>query len=60
MRAFRATGGQGVNYARGVWHHPVLALDRETDFLVIDRGGGGQNLDEVVLDGEPWVLDLDR
>ena len=49
-----------MNYARGVWHHPVLALDRETAFLVIDRGGAGRNLDEVALDGEPWTLDLDR
>jgi ureidoglycolate lyase len=41
------TGGfQGVNYARGVWHHPLLALDAESDFLVVDRGGPGQNCDE--------------
>ncbi|MDP6805150.1 MAG: ureidoglycolate lyase [Rhodospirillales bacterium] len=38
-RAFLAAGGQGVNYHCGVWHHPVLALDRETDFVVIGRAG---------------------
>ncbi len=26
-RAFTATGLQGVNYARNVWHHPLLVLD---------------------------------
>ena len=38
---------QGVNYARGVWYHPVIALGRATDFLVVDRGGPGDSLIEV-------------
>ncbi len=50
LRAFLAAGGQGVSYARGVWHHPVIALGRETDFLVIDRGGPGDNLAEFFFD----------
>ncbi len=45
--AFQARGDQGVNYHRGVWHHPLLVLDTDSDFLVIDRGGEGHNLDEV-------------
>lgn len=44
--AFLAGPGQGVNYARGVWHHPLLALDAEADFLVLDRIGPGANCDE--------------
>ncbi len=47
VRAFLADGGQGVNYRSGVWHHPLVALDEVTDFLVIDRGGEGENCDEV-------------
>lgn len=47
---FKARGDQGVNYAKGVWHHFLLALDAESDFLVIDRAGDGDNLDEVELD----------
>ena len=47
--AFRATGRQGVNYAPGVWHHFLLALEAESDFLVIDRAGEGNNCDEVTL-----------
>jgi len=26
VRAFRSNGRQGVNYHRGVWHHPVLTI----------------------------------
>lgn len=48
-RAFLARDGQGVNYRAGTWHHPLLALGEVSDFLVIDRGGPGNNCDEVVL-----------
>jgi len=58
LRAFLARGGQGVNYALGVWHHPVIALGRQTDFLVIDRGGPGDNLAEFFFDeGDQRVVD---
>lgn len=51
MRAFVSEGWQGVNYARGVWHHPLLALDEVSDFVVVDRGGEGHNCDEQDLPG---------
>ena len=58
LRAFLTQGRQGVNYARGVWHHPVIALDRQTDFLVIDRGGPGDNLAEFFFaEGERRIVD---
>jgi ureidoglycolate lyase len=41
LRAFWVPPGQGVNLARGTWHHPLLALDAAGDFLVIERGGLG-------------------
>ncbi|MCE1240411.1 MAG: ureidoglycolate lyase [Azonexaceae bacterium] len=50
LEAFLAQPGQGVNYAAGVWHHPLLALNRICDFLVVDRQGPGNNCDEVVID----------
>lgn len=49
LHVFLARGDQGVNYARGVWHHPLLALDGVADFLVVDRKGEGPNCDEVAL-----------
>ena len=46
LRCFRARGDQGVNYATGVWHHPLLVLVPEQDFLIVDRDGPGENLEE--------------
>lgn len=43
---FTASGRQGVNYRRGVWHHPLLVLEPTQDFLVVDRGGPGENIEE--------------
>jgi ureidoglycolate lyase len=54
-RAFWSDGWQGVNYAKGVWHHPLLALDQVSDFVVVDRGGEQPNCDELSLT-EPWRL----
>lgn len=51
LMAFRASPRQGVNYAPGVWHHYLIALANDCDFLVIERDGPGVNLDEVVLSG---------
>jgi ureidoglycolate lyase len=46
-RAFLASGRQGVNYARNVWHHPLLVFDADSRFLIVDRKGPGNNLEEV-------------
>jgi len=51
IEVFIAHGDQGVNYHKGTWHHFCLALSSESDFLVIDRGGDGDNCDVVELDG---------
>ena len=49
FRAFRASGRQGINYARDVWHFPLLVFDAGSRFLVVDRKGPGDNLEEVWL-----------
>ena len=49
---------QGVCYAPNVWHHPLMALDTVCDFLVVDRDGPGNNLEEASYD-EPWTLALE-
>jgi ureidoglycolate lyase len=49
VRVFLAGSSQGVNYRRGVWHHPLIALYRTGDFLVVDRKGQGDNCDVVEL-----------
>ena len=49
IRLFRAEGRQGVHYLKGVWHHFLLVLEEDSDFLVIDRAGPGDNCEEVEL-----------
>ncbi len=41
---FLAEQGQGVNYHQNIWHGALTALDRETDFMVVDREGEENNL----------------
>jgi ureidoglycolate lyase len=43
---FLARGDQGVNYRANTWHHPLMSLDQISNFLVVDRGGPGHNLEE--------------
>ncbi|KAG0163875.1 Allantoicase [Apophysomyces sp. BC1015] len=40
MKAFIATSKQGVNYRQGTWHHPMIALENETDFAVLVHESG--------------------
>ena len=51
IEVFLASSNQGVNYHKGTWHHYCLALNEVSDFLVVDRGGAGDNCDVVSLDG---------
>lgn len=57
LRCFRASGCQGVNVARGVWHHPLLVLTPSQDFLVLDRDGPGDNLEERWFDDDARVIE---
>lgn len=58
LRCFRASGEQGVNYRPNTWHHPLLVLQPQ-DFLVVDRGGSGENLDEHWFGAaEPTAVDF--
>lgn len=57
IEVFIAKPDQGVNYHRGTWHHYCLALNQPSDFLVVDRGGEGDNCDVVNLDGS-FVIDI--
>ena len=59
FRAFRASGQQGVNYAKNTWHFPLLIRDEASRFLIIDRKGPGNNLEEVNLE-LPMTLGFDQ
>lgn len=60
LRAFIASGRQGVNYARGTWHHPLLVIDRAAEFLVVDRipEDGGEDCEILDLAAEDIWLDV--
>ena len=53
-RVFRAEGNQGVQYHRGTWHHFCLALEAESEFLVIDRYSSRPDCDEITLPKRHW------
>jgi ureidoglycolate lyase len=52
---FMATGRQGINYRANIWHHPLMALGKISDFLVVDRSGPGNNLEEYFYQ-EPFIV----
>ena len=37
IKAFISNGEQGINYARGVWHFPLISIKDDAHFIVIDR-----------------------
>ena len=49
VQAFVTDGRQGVNYRAGTWHAIQSVLEREGEFLVVDRGGDGNNCEEYPL-----------
>ncbi|MBP2548767.1 ureidoglycolate lyase [Neorhizobium galegae] len=54
-QAFLARGDQGVNYRANVWHHPLMTIGAASDFLVVDRDGPGNNLEEFFFD-QPFLI----
>ncbi|MGY8869416.1 MAG: ureidoglycolate lyase [Pseudomonadales bacterium] len=57
IKAFVSHGKQGINYRKNIWHHPILALNNNDDFLVVDRAGPGNNCDEFYFpEGQSILL----
>ena len=59
LHAFVTNGRQGVNYHRGTWHMPLIAMAEGQEFLVIDRSPTQDNCEELILE-QPAVLELPR
>jgi ureidoglycolate lyase len=55
--AFLAQGDQGVNYPRNQWHGVLTPFCEPQDFLVVDRGGDGVNLEEFTY-AAPFMIRL--
>ena len=50
LTLFRTNGLQGVNFARGVWHFPLLVEQENQEFLIVDRGAPAANPGEKNCD----------
>jgi ureidoglycolate lyase len=59
LRAFVVSGATAVSYKPGIWHHPMIALDRQTDFacLVWEDGTDGDAVEHALL-GERRLLEV--
>ena len=55
-QAFYCPPRVGVNYHKNVWHFPLLALFKTSDFYVVDRGGVENNLEEYFYQDEAWQI----
>lgn len=56
LAAFVVEGAQAITYAPGIWHHPMVALDRDADFVnVIFADGSAADCDEIAY-AEPPVI----
>jgi ureidoglycolate lyase len=56
LRAFVTDGRQGINYHRGTWHMPLIALAPGQQFLVVDRSSADGNCEERIFE-RPVVLE---
>jgi len=56
LRVFISDGAQGVNYRAGTWHHPLIAIGQEADFLIVDRIGAPRDCEDI--DITPWGVTI--
>ena len=54
--AFVTDGTQGINYHKGVWHMPMIAMEAGQEFLIVDRVPSENNCEEFVL-GDLLILE---
>lgn len=43
IKVFKTNGNQGVFYKRGIWHFPLVSLEDDEQFIVIDRNDLGKS-----------------
>ena len=56
IQAFIIPPGTGINYKPGIWHFPLISTE-DTNFVVIDRKGKGENLIIHKFKKEKIILD---
>ena len=55
IQSFIIPPKMGINYKPGVWHFPLISTE-DTNFLVIDRKGGGENIITHKFEKEKIIL----
>jgi ureidoglycolate lyase len=58
LHAFISNGNQGVNYHTGVWHVPLVTTEIGQLALIVDRGGPGENYDELLFEDHEILVEL--
>ena len=56
IQSFIIPPKMGINYKPGIWHFPLISTE-DTNFLVIDRKGNGDNLIIHNFDKEKIILE---
>tara|TARA_B100000965_G_C19356450_1_gene654053 strand:- start:137 stop:628 length:492 start_codon:yes stop_codon:yes gene_type:complete len=58
IESFIVPPRMGINYKPGIWHFPLISTE-DTNFLVIDRKGNGENLIIYKFDKEKIILEYE-
>lgn len=48
LSVFKSNGNQGVHYNRNIWHFPLISLEEDEQFIVVDRNDLGKEENKVV------------
>ena len=59
IQSFIIPPKMGINYKPGIWHFPLISTE-DTDFLVIDRKGSGNNLIIHKFDNDKIILKYEK
>ena len=59
IQSFIIPPKMGINYKPGIWHFPLISTE-DTNFLVIDRKGSGENLTIHKFEREEIILEYDK
>ena len=59
IQSFIIPPKMGINYKPGIWHFPLISTE-DTNFLVVDRKGDGENLIIHKFEKEEIILEYDK
>ncbi|MBL7003127.1 MAG: ureidoglycolate lyase [Gammaproteobacteria bacterium] len=58
LKAFVTNGQQGYNFQPGTWHMPLITPKVGQQMFIVDRGGPGDNCDELRLENEEIYVNV--